>query len=418
MNNKGLNILIVTESIDINDSSGTKGRIALIKNLKEAGFNILVYHYTRKNITLEGINCVSIAEKKFTLLYFLSKIQLIIKRYLNINTYDFIENIFGFSFGYLNDSNSIQSALKKEKEFKPDWVYSLSIGSRLKTHHAILGIPEWHSKWVINIHDPYPMACYPRPYDWVEPGYHKKRRFFIELSKKAKYFTYPSQYLAEWMEGYFPNLKSKEIIIPHQINSDLVKKEVQLPSFFNSNNFNILHAGGLMKPRNPTGLIEGFNNFLIKNPKAKEFCNLIFVGNTSVYDQLIKNYQKTNDRIVISDGYLPFEQVNVMQKLTSVNVILESLGALSPFLPGKFAHCVSAQKPILLLGPYYSESKRLLGNQYANWSSIEDSQKIEFIITALYNSWTENKNKIQSYDELKYYFSVEYLKDTILNKFK
>ncbi len=93
-------ILIVSESIDLNDSSATKGRVALIQNLKRSGYKLKVYHYTRKNIKIEGIDCVAIPEKKATLFYVLSKIVLVIRRLTKINFSPFFEKRLGFSFSF------------------------------------------------------------------------------------------------------------------------------------------------------------------------------------------------------------------------------------------------------------------------------------------------------------------------------
>jgi len=65
-------ILVVVESIDVEDSSGSKANVALIQNLHQAGFEVLVYHYTRREIQLPGIPCVAIKEKRWSGLFFLS----------------------------------------------------------------------------------------------------------------------------------------------------------------------------------------------------------------------------------------------------------------------------------------------------------------------------------------------------------
>ena len=56
-------ILVVVESIDLEDSSGAKANVALIQNLHKAGYKVLVYHYTRKEIQLPGITCIAIKKK-------------------------------------------------------------------------------------------------------------------------------------------------------------------------------------------------------------------------------------------------------------------------------------------------------------------------------------------------------------------
>ena len=73
-------ILIVVDSINIEDSSGSKANVALIQNLAIAGFDVLVYHYTRMNIELKDVNCFAIPEIKYSPLYFLSRLQRVLQR--------------------------------------------------------------------------------------------------------------------------------------------------------------------------------------------------------------------------------------------------------------------------------------------------------------------------------------------------
>src|SRR5690606_26961152 len=115
-------ILIVAESIDVEDSSASKGRVALIKNLHKAGFKLQVYHYTRKHIQLEDIPCVAIKENTWSMLFFLSRIERQIRYKLNLKLNKPLEKIFGFSFTLLNDRNSIAKALRNIDDFEPDLV--------------------------------------------------------------------------------------------------------------------------------------------------------------------------------------------------------------------------------------------------------------------------------------------------------
>jgi hypothetical protein len=410
-----MRILIVVDSINIEDSSGSKANIALIKNLKKAGFELMVYHYSRKEIKLRGISCISIKEIKFSFMYFLSRAQREISKITKININPKIESLFGFSFTFFNDVKSIKKGLQNIENFKPDWILTLSYASSFRPHKALLGLPQWHSKWLAYVHDPYPMHSYPRPYDWVEPGHQFKRDFFWEITGKSKYVLYPSKLLAEWMGGYYYNQHGKEIVIPHQIYEE--NNEVSsnlLPGFFNPNNFNILHAGSMMDARNPTTLVNAFENFLNKNPEAKNHAQLLFIGKPSSFDRFIKEKQIDVPQIFLSDDYLPFQVVMDMQGAAAVDVILEALGPISPFLPGKFPHCIQSKRPILLLGPYYSESKRLLGEDYPYWSEVNDLEKIQSHITNLYQNWLENKNLIMDRHDLRHYLSPAYLRKTVI----
>lgn len=409
-----MKVLVVVDSIDIENSSGSKANVALIQNLKKAGFEVLVYHYSRKEIFLEEINCKSIKEIKFSFMYFLSRVQRELSKLFKININKQVESLFGFSFTFFNDVNSVKKALVKRDDFEPDWILTLSYASSFRPHRALLGIPQWHDKWLAYVHDPYPMHSYPRPYDWVEPGHQYKRDFFWEITGKSKYVLYPSQLLAEWMRGYYYIQVGKEIIIPHQIfEDDGNNAAISLPVFFNPDNFNILHAGSMMDARNPIALVNAFELFLNKNPEAKNHAKLMFIGKPSSFDAFIKEKQMNVSQIFLSDDYMSFRQVNAMQHAAAVNVILEAIGPISPFLPGKFPHCIQSQKPILLLGPYYSESKRLLGEEYPYWSEVTDFEKIQLLITELYVNWLKNKNQIMDRPDLIHYLSVDYLQKTI-----
>ena len=404
-----IKILVVVDSIDVNDSSGSKANVALIHNLAAIGYEVKVYHYTQKKIELPSIECVSIPELKWNIWYLLSRSQRIFTRYTKININPLVEKLFGFSFTFFNDSNSIRKALEKEKTFQPYWVLTLSKAASFRPHKALLGIPKWHAKWLAYVHDPYPEHCYPRPYDWVEPGHQFKRNFFLQVNEKAYKLIYPSQYLAEWMESYYPPGQGKSEIIPHQLTNHVTSLE-SLPEFFNPNHFNILHAGNMMSARNPTSLILAFEKFLNKNPEAQEHSKLLFVGVSSDYDKFIKEKQQVLPQLFLSDGYLKFEKVMLMQKTASVNVIIEAKGFFSPFLPGKFPHCVAADKPILLLGPYYSEARRLLDDDYPYWSTIDNIDKISLIIETLYNKWVKSSIDMKlNRNDLDEYLSIPYL---------
>ena len=406
-------VIILVDSIEVNSSSGAKANVALINNLKNAGSNLKVYHYSKKTIQLSGIECIKIQENKFSVFYLLSRLQRVFTRITNININPEVEALFGFSFTFFNDAKSFKRAIKSIDVSAYDKVLTLSYASSFRPHKAILGLPKWHAKWWAYIHDPYPMHSYPRPYDWVEPGHKYKRKFFLTIAERASKMVYPSKLLAYWMQSYYPNQKGKEVIIPHQVSSLTINKK-NLPEFFNPTKFNILHAGNMMSARNPKELIKAFQLFLEECPEAKEVSSLLFIGNSSVFDNFIKDQQKQTPQLFLSKESMPYSKVLTMQHYVAVNVILEAKGTISPFLPGKFPHCVQADKPILLLGPYYSESKRLLGNDYKFCSEIDDINKIKDCIKELFKNWKHYKGDARlDRSDLATYMSTDYLKQQL-----
>ena len=413
-----MKILVVVDSINIEDSSGSKANVALIHNLVEAGFEVLVYHYTLKNIQLDGVNCFAIPEIKYSPLYFLSRLQRVTSRKWNINVAPYLEKKFGFSFTFFNDANSIAKALK-ESAFQPDLVLTLSKGASFRSHHALLKLPEWHGKWMAYVHDPYPFHYYPRPYTWVESSYKQKEIFFRKVSEKAKYSAFPSQLLLEWMGSYYPNFLKTGVIVPHQnakYNFEGSGQSNVFPDYFDAEKFNLLHAGNLMKQRSPEGLIEGYILFLLKNREARRDSRLLLLGPASYHSKLLEMYQNNYPEIAIHNGNVAFEEVYRLQKNVSVNIILESKSEISPFLPAKFPHCVEANKVILSLAPYYSETRRLLGKDYPYWSEVDDVDMIADLIEKMYRLWKQNPdNLLLNRGDLVDYLSVDYLKKVIID---
>ena len=135
---------------------------------------------------------------------------------------------------------------------------------------------------------------------------------------------------------------------------------------------------------------------------------------TIIPEILLEEYKKNCLEIYISEGTIAFDEVFLVQKHASINVILEAKSEISPFLPAKFPHCVAANQIILSLAPYYSETRRLLGDDYPYWSEQDDVVKIASIIEKLYQLWKQNPdNLFLNRKDLEEYLSVYYLKKVI-----
>ena len=413
MEDKLNNILVVIESIDVDDSSGTKGRVALMQSLAKIGYAITAVHFTQKDIKIPGIECLAVNERKDNVLYLLSRLHRVLFRWFKIDIGKYIDQKIGFSFGFFNDARSIKKAIATYKPESFDMVWTLSKGNSYRAHKAILELPQWHSKWYAYVHDPYPQQLYPRPYNFVPHGYKQKRYFFRDITSSAKRVVFPSLLLKEWMQSYFVNIEGKSLIVPHQFPEETTENII-LPDFFEEEKFNLLHAGNLLDLRDPKPIIEAYQLFLRQFPEAKNNAALIFIGKASTFDAYLTKKKKEISSLYTSDGYLPFNKVYAMQKAVTINIILEAKSEISPFLPGKFTHCVAANKPILLVGPYYSESKRLLGKDYSlsfDFNQVEDMAKS---IGDIYEKWKQDKNSVWlDREDLKIYLSSENLKTTI-----
>ena len=70
-----MKVLIVTESLDLDSSSGAKCNTALINSFIEIGNEVTVLHYSHKEITISGALLKKIVEHKFNFLFVLSRVQ-------------------------------------------------------------------------------------------------------------------------------------------------------------------------------------------------------------------------------------------------------------------------------------------------------------------------------------------------------
>lgn len=409
-----MKILVISESINVEDSSGSKVNVALITNLKEAGYQLRVLHFSHKDIQLEGIECLLIKINKFSLLFILSRLVLAFQRLTKIYINRDIERFIGFSFAHTNDTLAIKKSIKKNLNYNPDLVLTLSKGGSFRPHRAMLKLPELQSKWLAYIHDPYPFHFYPRPYNWVEKSYRHKENFMLQITEKAKHLAFPSQLLKDWLESYFPAIENKSLIIPHQINQEKIKNE--LPNFFDKNQFSLLHGGNLLKQRNPKFLIEAYINFLNNYPEAKNNTRLYLIGGNSYHTKFLEKFEENSNIFILN--FLDYKTMQSLENNATVNIILEAVSEISPFLPGKFPNCVKANKPILILGPYYSEVRRLLGTDYPYWSEANDVTSIEKIITTLYTIWIKDPQLLQlNRSDLIEYSNEIYLKKIFESSF-
>jgi len=153
---------------------------------------------------------------------------------------------------------------------------------------------------------------------------------------------------------------------------------------------------------------------LLEMPLAKEDTMFFFLGSKSVFHDFLYKKQQVMPQLYVSDGYVNFNDVFAMQRQVAVNIILEAKSEISPFLPGKFPHCVAANKPILVVGPYYSECKRLLGENYPYVFDFNEVDKIKESIKGLYLKWKENDHVLTlNRSDLEHYLSSDYLKEVI-----
>lgn len=409
-------LLVITDTIDENNGSGAKANLALIHNLAACGYIVTVIHFTGREITREGVTCKEVPIRKWNVLYVMFIFTKLINRHLGWNPNTVIENIFGFSAEFYNTSRSIRKYISKQ--YQPtdfDLVLTLSKGTSFRPHFALLNLPFWHTKWLAYIHDPYPFHLYPRPYRFRQIGFRQKEHFFKKMSKKARWFGFPSKLLQDWMGYDFPEMHERGVVIPHQL-TPYHPPAVSLDSYLTPGKMVFVHAGNLMKARTPIPLIKAFSRLLNTSTEAAQHMELLLVGGSDFSLSELTEASKNYSSIRFELTSVPFHIAYQLQQQASVNIIIEADAHISPFLPGKFPHCVAANKPILLLSPYYSETRNLLGKEYPFWSETNDEEKIYQLLLQLLEDWKRNQDmRLLNYEQHLNYLSKDYLKQRIDN---
>ena len=258
--------------------------------------------------------------------------------------------------------------VNKLKNDNYDLVVSLGSGSRFYTSYAMIEInKELYGKYLMFIHDPYPIDQYPPPYQKKSTYLTKMQSgLFGDAIKKADIVSFPSHRLMEWMSQYYSFIKNKYIIQPHLGSSleeleNILPHQIQttIPEF--NNGVDIVHTGTLLGPRNPHYLIKALNHLFKDYPESKEIIHLHIIGKmTRDWDE---NEFTTPNVHVYSKRYTYHESL-LIQRKADVLLLLEAVSEVSPFMPGKLADYLVANKPILALTPKKSETTRILGNQY------------------------------------------------------
>ena len=186
---------------------------------------------------------------------------------------------------------------------KFDLIIALGSGSSFLPHYAMLKI-NTKTPWIANFHDPYPFSLYPKPYTKKRNLiFRKQEKWAQKIISKATYVSFPSLYLKEWMQQFFPLLESKSLILPHlgielrSLPNSSIDNNVTLPK----GKFNLLHAGTLLGPRKVDVLFDAFKKFIASDIEKKEKSLLTVLGKVDREHQHFLSNDFPNNLSIIID---------------------------------------------------------------------------------------------------------------------
>ena len=397
------NLLVLIESLRINETSSGIVSSTFVKLLYSLNFNIRIITPNNTNYPIEWlpddieIHYLNIPTRKKRFLDYIPKLRA-------ISTY-----MTGFHSGFRKLIDEWKLQITHElKVNNYDYIYVLGSGTEFAPHFAIselvINVPV-----ILNFHDPFPMHLYPIPYRAKKNLINRKleKRTGKAIAKAYK-ISFPSQLLMEIMAKTFPTIKEKGFVIPH-IGTELLNLPVSKnDSLINLDRgkINFLHAGSLLGPRNPAYLIHAIIDLGKSNPNLLKDVKFIFVGKIA---RELKHYaeKSLNNHIQFYDIRISYKKSLELIRGATCMLVIEAISDISPFMPGKLADIALYEKPIITLTPTNSEVNRLLGKNYPYHANLDNKNEIAKAIKRFILDFQNQKVNIKSIRELKEYVSVE-----------
>jgi glycosyltransferase involved in cell wall biosynthesis len=388
-------ILVLAESLKINETSSGIVSSTLIAKLIYLGYEITVIYPKKFDYPITWLNGCELIE--FEVGSISRKWYDGIPKFRALPVY--------FNFGYSREFKLLINEWKKEiqkviKNKKFDVILVLGSGSEFSPHFAISELAIF-TPFYVNIHDPFPFHNYPYPYQKKKTLLSLLIEFrFKKVLKKSKGVIFPSQKLREHMSSIFPEIKGKSHIIPHVSHNLINLPDGESDSDVNLNAafINLLHAGSLLGPRNPTYLLNAIYNLELTEPNLIKNVRFVFIGKLAKEH---KNLVLKSKCVEIIDKRVSYKKsLSLIEQANGVFVI-EAISDFSPFMPGKLADIFLKQKPIIPFCPINSEVLSILG-ETSYHALLNDEEMITEVLKKFLNDLKEGNIENKSLQYLTY----------------
>ncbi len=288
--------------------------------------------------------------------------------------------------------NAIQNLLTKKKF---DCIYALGTVMDAPQYFALNEINP-NCLWGINVHDPFPVVNYPEPYSykWDSEQVYQRKQFF-DIYNKAKFITYPSLLLKEYMESLYGKPSCESFVIPHLSFLPIATENNK------TQKLSFLHSGSINSIRTPQFIIDAFTQIQEENPSLNDQIELVFSGAAYGTQEELSKWAKFN--ITINNKRITYAESLKEMQTADVLLILEANVEQSPFLPGKAADYVVANKSILVLSNKGSELNRIFYDESVYQSTTQNIQEIIKILTTIIYDYRGNCMRKPSKNIINYF---------------
>lgn len=253
------------------------------------------------------------------------------------------------------------------------------IGMQLKAK-ITQGDPKRNIQWIADFRDP-----------WTTIGYHDKLKMTAKTKQKHKDLERAVLTTADAVIVTSPTTKKEFSAITEQpitvitngFDTEL-QAEVVLPT-----NFIISHIGSLLSDRNPMVLWKVLSKLVDTNEAFKNSFTLTLAGKISqeVIDA-IAQYGLTP--YINNVGYVSHPEAIQLQREAAVLVLIEIDAEITKgIIPGKVFEYLSAQRPILGLGPKDADVGEIITTtRSGHYVSYSEEEKLEQLILQLFENYT------------------------------
>lgn len=279
-------------------------------------------------------------------------------------------------------------------EIKPDVIVVRGAGREFEPHMAMLG---WRAPapWVAHYHDPYPISLYPEPYRRViafqSP---RQERVHRQIVAAADGLTFPSKRLLDWvLRAELDSARGKAAVVPHIAGGRIIAAdEARVEASFGRHQLNILHAGTMLRERDPRPFLRGVAE-VAQDRDARGQIRLTFVGRIDPAHTRSHEWT-TLERVGVlhySDTRVSYASAAATSRAADCLLILEARAAESPFFPAKLADYLATGKPVVAVTPDASVTSDVLGVDHPLRIPPDDASKAAAAIARAWTAWREQR---------------------------
>jgi len=163
------------------------------------------------------------------------------------------------------------------------------------------------------------------------------------------------------------------------------------------------HIGSLLTDRNPKILWKVLAE-LKTEEKLPENFRIQLVGKVSeAIISAIESYGLSNHLDMV--GYVSHEKALLLQQKASILLLIEINSTITKaIIPGKVFEYLSAQRPIIAIGPENADVYQIITETNAgNYITYKDQELLKAVIINHYQDFKENKLKIESNNLSQYH---------------